>query len=88
MCEKDTSMSTKQFLQSLQSSFAVHDKKKERKKKSLQKLLGKLKKRKRSILKSLDISLHNKELQEDLNIVSLHIKKGEKILNDLCSNKH
>ena len=76
-------MGKKHFIESIKSSLLTNDLNKENKKKSLQELLEKLKRRKISILKSLESSLEKKELQEDLDIISLHIKKGEKLLHDI-----
>jgi FixJ family two-component response regulator len=80
-------MSTEKLLNHIKPLFTIKDLEKESKKKSLQDLLIKLKERKKSILKALEKPKNNKALQEDLNIISLHIKKGERLLHDLLSNK-
>lgn len=83
-------MGTNKFIKSVQSSLGLKDYKKEGKKKSLKDLLKKLHTRKTSIIKSLGSSLgkkEKKEFQEDLDIISLQIKKGEKLLYDLSSKK-
>jgi hypothetical protein len=56
------------------------------KKKSIKNLLSKLKKRRLSIYKLLHEEVDEKryiELQEELDIISLQIKKGKKLLNKL-----
>ncbi|WP_309496099.1 hypothetical protein [Sulfurovum sp.] len=83
-------MGTKKFLSNIQSYLGLKDNKKMSKKKALKDLLKKLNVRKLSIMKSLEGSLvkkEKKELKEDLDIISLQIQKGEKLLNDLSSEK-
>jgi len=80
-------VTTKHFIKNLKSSFAFKDINVDKKKKSLQVLLEKLNKRKISIMKSMGTSLEKQKLQEDLDIITLHIKKGEKLLHDLSSKK-
>ncbi len=83
-------MGIKKFITSVQSSLGLKDKKKISKKKALKDLLKKLKIRKITVMKSLKGSLgkkEKKELQEDLDIISLQIKKGDKLLDDLSSEK-
>lgn len=83
-------MGTKKFISNIQSYLGLKDNKKMSKKKALKDLLKKLNVRKLSIMKSLEGSLvkkEKKELKEDLDIISLQIQKGEKLLNDLSSEK-
>ena len=79
-------MGIKKFIRSVQSTLGLEDINKEGKKKALKNLLKKLRKRKRSIVESLEGSLDKKErreLEEELEIISLQIKKGKKILYKL-----
>jgi hypothetical protein len=81
-------MGIKKFIKKVKHTLGLHNYGVEGKKKALKDLLKKLNKRKRSIKKSLDTSLDKKEkknLKEELEIISLHIKKGKKILRDLYS---
>ncbi len=83
-------MGTKKFITNIKSFLELKDFKKEDKKKSLKSLLKKLNKRKTFLIKSLEASSgkkEKKEFQEDLEIISLHIKKGDKLLHDLSSKK-
>ncbi len=80
-------MTAKQFITNIKASFALKDIDEENKKKSLQALLVKLTERKMSIINSLETSLEKQKFQEELNIISLHIKKGEKLLDDLSSHQ-
>ncbi len=83
-------MDIKKFMKSVQSTLGLKDLKEESKKKSLKDLLKKLNKRKKSIIAQLKTPLDKKEeieLKEELEIVSLQIKKGKKILYKLYSKK-
>ena len=86
-------MGFKKFIKQVKLTLGLNDYKVEGKKKSLKALLKKLNERKRSIEKSLKNSLQKKEtkktqeLKEELEIVSLQIKKGKKILHELYKNK-
>lgn len=83
-------MGTKKFIKSVKSFLELKDFKKAGKKKSLEKLLKKLNTRNISVTKLLETSLgkkEKKELKEDIEIISFHIKKGEKFLKDLSSEK-
>ncbi len=83
-------MGIKKFIKSVQSTLGLEDYKKESKKKSLKDLLKKLNKRKKSITASLKATEDKKEkkgLEEELDIVTLQIKKGKKILYRLYSKK-
>ena len=83
-------MGIKKFIKSVQSTLGLEDYKKEGKKKSLKDLLKKFTKRKKSIIVLLETSLDKKEkngLKEELEIITLQIKKGKKILYRLYSKK-
>lgn len=81
-------MGIKKFIKKVKQTLGLISYEVEGKKKSLKDLLKKLNNRKKSINKSLKSSLGKKEkkaLEEELEIVSLQIKKGKKILHDLYS---
>lgn len=78
-------MGIQKFIKSVKSSLVLKDFKKEDKKKSLTILMEKLNRRKNIIMKSLESSRENKELQEELHIITLQIQKGNKLLTDLSS---
>lgn len=80
-------MGFKKFIKQVKLTLGLDDYEVEGKKKSLKVLLKKLNERKRNIEKSLKNSLETKELKEELEIVSLQIKKGKKILNELYQKK-
>ena len=83
-------MGTKKFIDSVKSFLVLKDFKNEDKKESLQKLLKTLKTRKASVMQAQEASPNKKEkkeLKEDLEIITLHIKKGEKLLYTLTSKK-
>jgi len=81
---------TKKFIKNVKSFLELKDFTKENKKKSLKNLLRKLNRKKISVTKSLEVSLskkEKKEFQEDLDIISLQMKKGEKLLYNLSFEK-
>lgn len=81
-------MGLKKFIKQAKHTLGLDNCAVEGKKKSLKALLKKLNSRKKSIHKSLESSLgkkERKELKEELEIVSLQIKKGKKILRELYS---
>ena len=81
-------MGIKKFIKKVKHMLGLNDYEIEGKKKSLKDLLKRLRERKRDINESLEASLvkkERKELKEELEIVSLQIKKGKKILHDLYS---
>jgi len=81
-------MGIKKFIKQAKHTLGLDNCAVEGKKKSLKALLKKLNERKKSINNSLKTSLGKKErkvLEEELEIVSLQIKKGKKILHDLYS---
>ena len=83
-------MNLKKFIKSVKSTLGLKGFSQEGKKKSLKELLKKLNRRKKSITTSLKTTLGNKEereLKEELEIVSLQIKKGKKILYKLYAEK-
>ena len=81
-------MSVKKFIADVKEYLGLDDFKKSGKKKSIKRLLEKLKARKEILdkmpKKKLD-KKEKKELKEELAIITLQIKKGEKILNELNS---
>lgn len=83
-------MNIAKFIGSVKESLGLDEFKKEGKKRSVKNLLKKLNARKEKIGKSLRRKLdkkEKKELEEELDIISLQIKKGEKILDQLLKNK-
>jgi uncharacterized protein (DUF2267 family) len=74
-------MSIKKFIQSVQESLGLNDFEKAGKKKSVKALLKKLRDREDKILKSLKKKIdrkEKKELKEELDIISVQIKKWKK----------
>ena len=83
-------MDINKFIKSVKSTLDLKGFNQEGKKKSLKELLKKLNRRKKSITELLKTSLDDKkekELKEELAIVSLQIKKGKKILYKLYAKK-
>ena len=83
-------MGIKHFIKNAQSTLGLKDFKKEKKKKSLNALLKSLKSRKKTMIHTLESSLKKKEIkefQEEIDILSLQIRKGEKLLYDLNNKK-
>ena len=81
-------MSVKKFIRNVITFLGLGDYKVEGKKKAIKDLLKKLNKRKRDIKKSLANSSEKqqqRELKEELEIISLEIKKGKDILFKLYS---
>ncbi len=82
-------MGVAKFINSVKESLGLDEFKKKGKKKSISSLLKKLNARKEKIEKSLSIKVEKKdkkavkELKEELAIVSVQIKKGNKILDKL-----
>lgn len=79
-------MSFKKFIKSVVTSLELGDYKVEGKKKAIKDLLKKLNKRKGNLKKSLESNLDKqgqKEVKEELEILSLEIKKGKEILYKL-----
>ena len=79
-------MNVKKFIESVKESLGLDELEESGKKKSIKSLLKKLRSRKEKIVKKLEKKLDKKEkneLKEELDIISLQIKKGEKILNKL-----
>ena len=79
-------MSITKFIESVKESLGLDEFKKAGKKKSVKSLLKKLYEKKeqlgRSLKKKLD-KKEKKELEEEFDIITLQIKKGEKILAKL-----
>jgi cobalamin biosynthesis Co2+ chelatase CbiK len=79
-------MGIKKFLNSVKESLGLNKFEKTGKKKSIKRILEKLRARKEILNKVPKKKLNKKEkkeLKEELVIISLHIKKGEKILDEL-----
>lgn len=79
-------MGIKQFVNMVTKTLGLDDFRISGKKKSIKKLLKKLKKRRVKIYKSFHNGLSKSEkidLQEELDIISLQIEKGKKLLNKL-----
>ena len=79
-------MSIKKFIESVKASLNLNEFEKTGKKKSIKRLLEKLRSRKEILdntpKKKLD-KKEKKELKEELSIITLQIKKGENLLNEL-----
>ncbi len=79
-------MGIKKFIESVKESLSLDTFEKTGKKKSVKRLLEKLRSRKEILdkvpKKKLD-KKERKELKEELAIITLQIKKGEKILDEL-----
>jgi len=81
-------MGIKKFIESVKESLGLDEFEKTGKKKSIKRLLEKLRARKEILNKVPKKKLDKKEkkdLKEELAIISLQIKKGEKILDELNS---
>ena len=79
-------MSIKKFIESVKESLNLDEFEKTGKKKSIKRLLEKLRSRKEILDKVPKKKLNKKEkkeLNEELSIITLQIKKGEKILDEL-----
>jgi hypothetical protein len=84
-------MGIKKFIKRVQRTLGVNSYVIENKKKSLKDLLKKLNERKKIIKKSLKKPLDSKEekeLNEELDIVCLQMKKGKKMLHKLYTEKN
>jgi len=81
-------MGIKKFISSVKESLGLDKFEKAGKKKSIKRLLEKLKSKKKTLDKTAKKKLdkkEKKELKEELAIITLQIKKGEKILDELNS---
>ena len=79
-------MGIKKFINSVKESLGLDEFEKAGKKKSIKRLLEKLRSRKEILNKVPKKKLDKKELKElkeELEIITLQIKKGEKILNEV-----
>ncbi|MBA3025682.1 MAG: hypothetical protein FP820_04645 [Sulfurimonas sp.] len=82
-------MGIKKIFKELVSSLSIENFELSKKKKSLKDLLKKLKKRRLKIYKSLKVDENEtskKEFQDEIEIISLQIQKGRKVLK-LLSKK-
>ena len=78
-------MGIKKFIESVKESLNLDEFEKTGKKKSIKRLLEKLRSRKEILDKVPKKKLNKKEkkeLNEELSIITLQIKKGEKILDE------
>jgi hypothetical protein len=78
-------MGIKKLIERIESTLGLKNLKQENKKKSLKSLMEKLNRKQKIIEKSLESSPKNKELKEELQIVSLLIKKVKQQLAKLSS---
>jgi len=81
-------MGIKKFINSVKESLGLDEFEKAGKKKSIKRLLEKLRSRKETLNKTPKKKLGRKklkDLKEELAIITLQIKKGEKILNGLSA---
>ena len=79
-------MGVKKFIQNVLESLNMESFEILGKKKSLKKLLQKLKKRRVQILSELEFETNQEKrelIKEELKLISLHIKKGKEKLNEL-----
>ena len=84
-------MGVKSFINKVASNLGIDTFESSNKKKSIKELLKKLKKRRLELLKSMKKEKNKESLiqmQEDLDITSLQIRKGKKILNNLKKEKN
>jgi len=79
-------MNIKKFINRVTKTLGIANFKTIGKKKSIKNLLKKLKKRRLKIYKSAKPKL-SKEQKEEIDIISLQIKKGKKLLNKLNYKK-
>ena len=83
-------MNIKKFITTVTESLGLEIMESTKKKKSIKSLLKKLNKRKIEIKKSLEGDMNKKtkkELEEEYEIICFQIKKGDKILLKLTTNK-
>ncbi len=81
-------MGIKKFINKAKVFLGLDEFNKSSKRKAIKSLLKKLKEKKVKLTKELDKKLDKKELKEkkeELEIISIHITKGEKILKELNS---
>jgi len=79
-------MGIKKFIKNVTQSLDVDKIKISNKKKSMKKLLKKLEDRKQKLEKTI-LKNKDKGLVQELDIINLHIKKGNKILDKLSQDK-
>jgi len=81
-------MGPNKFIQNVKEYLNLEDFEKKTKKKAVKSLLKKLRTKRKKIkneLKETKEKLKKKELNEELDIIALQIKKGKKILKDLLT---
>ncbi|MEA1914047.1 MAG: hypothetical protein U9N30_01910 [Campylobacterota bacterium] len=79
-------MNIKKFIKKVKTTLGLGKFEKANEKKYIKSLLKKLRLKKAATLKLLEIKRtkkEKKEINEDLEIIELHIKKGEKLLTKL-----
>ena len=79
-------MSFKKFLQNMIDIFNLEPDLEDGRKKSLKELIDKLKAKKKELKKQENTDMDKKaikEMEEEIEILKLHIKKGKKILKKL-----
>lgn len=81
-------MGIKKFIEGAKKSLKLDKFKKNGKKESLERILEKLRSKKKILDKSIKAKQgkkEEKELREELEIITLHIDKGEKLLRQLSA---
>ena len=80
-------MGIKKFIEQVSATLGLDENREESQKKYLKLLLKKLNDRKREIKGVLKEDIKKKDLQEELEIISIQIKKGKKILHKLYNKE-
>lgn len=83
-------MGTKKFITKVTELLGLEVTETTKKKKTLKQLIKNLEKKKGQINKSLNKKINKKRkkiLEEEYEIVSIHLKKGRKLLHELISEK-
>ena len=86
--KEDKKMGIKKFIEDAKKSLKLGKFKKNGKKESLERILEKLRSKKKILDKSIKEKQgkkEEKELKEELEIITLHIDKGEKLLRQLSA---
>jgi hypothetical protein len=83
-------MGAKKFITKVTEFLGIEVMESTKKKKTLKQLIKNLEKKKSQISKSLKKNINKKRkklLEEEYEIVSIHLKKGRKLLHELISEK-
>ena len=80
-------MKTKKFIANIKAYLGLDDLEIKSKRKSVNVLLKKLKSKHAQLTQSLKEDIQEQELNEELDIIALHIKKAEAILKKLNEKK-